>query len=339
MTSGRPAGPTVPAIDAVLDAAFAATRVTRRIAFGPSDCLMGFEGAAQAEAYCSALLPAPPTREPAAFSAALLHGNPGPLAPFMPRDATAFAFRSDGRVSVAWMPEPWPSLSLFDHATQRGVQWTPERTIRAEFRARPGLFLLHAHFSTTAWVPLHAGAVGHDGRFLLLCGPSRSGKTTAALACAGQGWAYAGDDIVLAHPAHGCVAPLFLSARLRPPCEAALRGLLDRTLVDRSDEGDDPRAELRLRPDAPGITIGGGRIAAILLPRRQGSTDIVFRKASAAEAAAATIPASTLQLPAFRAPLFTKLLATLNAAPRFVVDTGADPARIPAAFHRFLDGL
>ena len=344
MMSRKPVGHIVPRIETadiarMLDAIFAAAPERRHVAFGTAACAMAFASAAHADAYCSALLPAPEADEPTTLSLAVMHGDAGVLASFIPRDAGEYAFASDGRVSLAWMPRPSPCLSLYDHAARRGVQWAPEERIAAEFLARPCLFLLHAYFADTEWVPLHAAAIGRDGQFLLLCGPSRSGKTTAALACAMHGWTYAGDDIVLVNPKRRLVAPLYVSARLRPESQSALRGLMARTLVGHSDEDGDPRAELRLRPGMPGIAVGGGRIAAILLPQRGGSAEVVFRKAGAAEAAAAVIPASTLQLPGFRGPLFAKLLATLNAAPRFAVDTGSEPGRIPSAFQHMLEDL
>ncbi len=55
---------------------------------------------------------------------------------------------------------------------------------------------------TTAWrglglVPVHAGAVVHNGACALLCAPSGGGKTTLTAALIRRGWATLGDDKLL----------------------------------------------------------------------------------------------------------------------------------------------
>lgn len=302
-------------------------------------CRIAFRSVADADAYCSALVPADAAPAGHDLALAILHGGNDAFARFVPRQAERFSFASDGAVTLCWVPEPWPSLFLYDHRSRRGVQWMRDDTITEGLRTHPCLILFHAFLAGTDWVPIHAAAVGRDGRFLLLAGPGGSGKSTAALACTMQGWTYAGDDFVVVHPGACRVEPLYLSGRLRPGSQAALKPLLTRTQVATSDEFGDPRAELRLRPGTPGLHIGGGAIRAILLPWRGGADRVTIRPAGAAEATTRMLGSNTPLLPGFRASLYPKLLATLKAAPRFVVDTGPDPTQIPDALARFLETL
>ena len=42
--------------------------------------------------------------------------------------------------------------------------------------------------------PIHGACVAHDGRGIVLCGPSSAGKSTLAYACSRAGWTYVSDD-------------------------------------------------------------------------------------------------------------------------------------------------
>ncbi len=44
------------------------------------------------------------------------------------------------------------------------------------------------------FTPIHAGCVAREGRAVLLCGDSRSGKSSLAYACARRGWTFVSDD-------------------------------------------------------------------------------------------------------------------------------------------------
>jgi hypothetical protein len=148
------------------------------------------------------------------------------------------------------------------------------------------------------------------------------------------GWDYAGDDFVLLDPGRGTVAPMFSSARVR---QTGIRDLADivagATYAVSDDEGMD-RYELRL-PVRP----MGGQVAAIILVRRTGSTPFQFRRVRNSEALTALVYHSMARAPGYAEEMVRKQLAAARMGPAFVVDTGTDPAAIPAGFQQFLEGL
>ena len=56
--------------------------------------------------------------------------------------------------------------------------------------------LVYTCLAQTRLTPVHAACVSRNGRGLLLCAPSGTGKTSLAYACTRQGWTYLGDDAV-----------------------------------------------------------------------------------------------------------------------------------------------
>jgi hypothetical protein len=199
--------------------------------------------------------------------------------------------------------------------------------------------LIHGHACGSEWAPVHAGAIGRDGRVLLVAGPGGSGKSTAVVACAAEGWDCAGDDYVLVAPARKRVEPIYASARLRPGSVPAISEFVAKTQIGITRDFDDLRHELRLGQGFGGVDIAGGDIAAILLPRRTGAPAPVFRAANRAETFYAVAVITAAQLPGMHESLTPKLAALVRSVPAFVVDTGPDPRAIPAAFDHFLRGF
>ena len=217
--------------------------------------------------------------------------------------------------------------------------WLPERQHLQSHYSRPILPLIHAMASSGQWTPVHAGAVGLDGRFLLLVGPGKTGKTTAALACAAAGWTYAGDDFVLINSTERMLAPLYASARLRPSVLAPLRQFVSAAQIGTSNDFGDPRHELRLSASRTGSDLGGGTIAALLLPQRRGASRPQFQKTNASAAFSAMFTVTAAQMPGMLDTLAPKLLRAARMAPAYSVDTGDDPTAIPEAFGKFLEEL
>lgn len=251
----------------------------------------------------------------------------------VPRDRLRI-FADDAEYA-AWQPGEKDVLSLLDFKSKRAVIWLPQDVPPAWYASRPALPLVHAMTKDTPWGAMHGGCVGLDGRFLLLAGKGKSGKTTASLACASAGWDYAGDDFVFANTDTGEIEPLFATARLRATAAAEFASLLTSSAELSYDEGD-ARHELRLSDALGRDRLKGGRIAAILLPRRLGSETPAFSPARRSDVFAALLPSTSVGLLGWPEKTTRKVAALSDKAPAFFVDTGNTPNYIPDAFQDFL---
>ncbi len=322
-----------------LDQAFAAAPLVRRVLAGIFEIDLLFADLA-AEADFSSAFPEPDRPERAEDARiAILSGPSAHLEALVPSPRTLHFHFDDQRFYALWQPEPADVLQIFDRQTRRGLMWLPNEHHIQSFHSRPILPLIHAMAATGPWTPVHAGAVGLDGRFLLLVGPSKTGKTTASLACAAAGWTYAGDDFVLINPGERTLAPLYASARLRPSMLPPLENIARLAQIGTSNDYNDPRHELRLSAARTGSAVGGGRIAALLLPQRRGAPRPQFQRASASAAFSAMFTVTMAQMPGLLDTVAPKLLRAAKMAPVFAVDTGDDPTAIPEAFRTFLEDL
>jgi hypothetical protein len=232
-----------------------------------------------------------------------------------------------------WRPAPERAFFVFERTSRRGVTWFPDNAAPAWTIGQPCSPLIPAAIEDSDWCMAHAGAVGRDGRFLLLLGSGNAGKSTATLACIRAGWDYAGDDFVLVNPVRGLVAPLYSSVRLRQSGAAEFQPLADAAFMVSEDEGA-ARFELRL-PVPP----KGGEVAALLGIRRRGATAVSFEPARAAEYMGSLLRDTTARAPGSAAGMTQKLLAVGRMAPAFMVDTGMNPSAIPAGLDSFLGSI
>jgi hypothetical protein len=237
---------------------------------------------------------------------------------------------------AVWQPGALPVLFALDRKTCRAIVWLAAGEAPPWVRSRPGLALIHALSVETPWTALHGGAVGRGDRFVLLVGKGRSGKTTAALACAQAGWNYAGDDFVFTNTLNSRVEPLYCSARLRIDLAEPFRDFIGAG-TPISDVDGERRHELSLA--ALNGRLRGGALAAIFLPRRRGARLPEFSPARRADAFTALIAATTIELPGWPNVTAQKIAAAVDLAPVLFVDTGADPLAIPDAFALELDRL
>ena len=261
------------------------------------------------------------------------HHDLGSLVPEKPEMSRLFA---DPDCYAVWQSGPLAVLFALDRQTRRAIVWLSAGQAPPWVQSRPALTLIHALSIETPWTALHGGAVGRGERFVLLAGKGRSGKTTAALACAQAGWHYAGDDFVSVNTRNGLVEPLYCSARLRLDLAGSFRNLIGGS-TPVSDVDGERRHELSLA--ALGDRVRGGALAAIFLPRRRGALLPEFSPARRSDAFAALITSTTIELPGWPRVTAEKIAAAVELAPVFFVDTGTEPKAVPDAFAAQLDRL
>lgn len=332
-----PSEPTGP-MDAALDYAFSRLAASERVRFGPFEMDICGPDPALVASLAAAFPPSRDGRREADLTVAALEGQDhAPLRAVVGAGETLKVMATPERFAL-WQSDPYRNLHILDRTTRRGLFWADEPVMPEWARSRPLLPLIHALAAPTAWAPVHAAAVGQDGRFLVVAGPSRSGKTTASLACARAGWAFAGDDFVLLDADTGRVEPIFVSARLRSELFEHFQDFADGVRVARTQFLGELRDELRL--SRAGVAIGeGGEVAAIIFPRRLGAEAISFTPLVPAQALSGITFVTITELPGYRELVMPKLLRILKLAPLFQCDTGSDPAAIPDAFAQLLRSL
>jgi hypothetical protein len=260
------------------------------------------------------------------------------LSSLIPQPPTKHHTLADDHCFAVWQPGDRPLLYLFDRRTNRALMWLASGAAPDWIASRPNLPIMYAFSRDTPWMVAHAAAVGRDNRILLLAGPGRAGKSTAALSCALVGWDYAGDDYVFVNTASGSVESLYCSARLRHDMAPAFSDLISNETII-SDPDGDRRYELKLARHLSPARIKGGALAAILLPRRTGSVLPCFSPARRLDAVSALYASMTLTQFGWAESLIKKVVDLVGLAPVFFVDTGQAPGAIPEAFAGFLERL
>jgi hypothetical protein len=200
----------------------------------------------------------------------------------------------------------------------------------------------------------HAGAVGRDGRGVLVVGRGGSGKSTLALSCALAGMGVVADDYVLLEPdsltAHAMQstakltedsaerlavpAAAFDPAGFEPTLEGPAKALVDvRALAPGALKR---RLEIRailaptLSLPQPAYIAGGGRLDEI---------EPAVQPISAAEGLRAVAPSTIVQSGFGGASSFAALADLVRRVPSFGLDLSPDPAANAAAVDRLVTEL
>jgi hypothetical protein len=245
--------------------------------------------------------------------------------------------RSNPDIYYLWLNEAGGYLTVIDRRNRRGLVWftAPER-IASWHVARPFLHAIKGLSLHSQWTPIHAAAVARNGEGILIVGMSGAGKTSLAVGCALAGWDYLGDDAVIVRPGPATVGALYSSARLRadtfdlfPRAMAASLGI--------SDDAGELKAEVDMallrplgRPEAA--------IRAIVVPQRTGEAALRFEPISRPAVLHRLMAAARQSLLGDEAPAFAKLASIVGSVPSYFFNPGPDPADVPAALARLLDG-
>jgi len=201
----------------------------------------------------------------------------------------------------------------------------------------------------------HAGAVGRDGRGVLLVGRGGSGKSTLALSCALAGMEIVADDYVLFEPGPPPVAHAMQStAKLTEDSAARLgvpAGAVDAAGFEPTLEGP-AKALVRIPDLAPTRLARRLRIVAIVAPTlspfqpahiagsdRLGEPEPAVRPVSAAEALRAVAPSTIVQSGFGGGGSLATLADLVRRIPSYALELTPDPTANAAAVDRLVAGL
>jgi hypothetical protein len=311
--------------------------VTAEVRAGPGGLRLGFTSKTLANFYLRSFVPGRPDR--ISLSLLVLTPDDLDLSHLIPVPSEQGRTLVNDAYAAVWHADRLPILYILDRRLSLGIVWLARGRAPGWELSRPACPLIHANLLEGPWTAAHGGAVGHDGRMLLLAGKGGSGKTTATLACAKAGWDYAGDDYILANTQSGQVEPLYISARLRIDLAPSFPGLLRELSHGITHDRNDSKHELGLGPLLGAERSRGGRLTAILLPRRRGARLPEFEPARRTDAFHALFLTTSLGVPSTLEMTSRKLMALVALAPAFFVDTGATPDAIPDAFAALIETL
>lgn len=158
---------------------------------------------------------------------------------YMTQQLASVMWRVERPEGYAYFSPSWGGLTAVDLKRKVFYRCLPAKT------ARPYLFWGHIVaelFSkwavTEGMLLLHGGAVGQDGKGVLLAGAAGKGKSTLSAACLLQGMDLVADDYVLVSGTGAlCAMPLFTSLKLHPDMAKALGVDLPVTYVDETRNG------------------------------------------------------------------------------------------------------
>ncbi len=187
----------------------------------------------------------------------------------------------------------------------------------------------------------HAGAVGRDGRGVLLVGRGGSGKSTLALSCALAGMEIVADDYVLLEPGPPTRAHAMQSTAKLTEDSAGRLGVaaaaIDPAGFEPTLEGP-AKALVELRDLAPGCLVRQLEIGAVIAPRLAGARP-VLREISAAEGLRAVAPSTIVQAGFGGGESLAALAGLVRQVPSYALELSPDPAANAAAVDRLVSEL
>lgn len=249
----------------------------------------------------------------------------------------------DGRASEPVIRSAWHAdsgiLSVYDRQERRAVVWVPDAArVPSNEVASPLRTVLHWWSRDRGLQFIHGGAVGLDGRAVLLAGPSGAGKSTAALACMLAGLDYLGDDYVLvAHEPRPTVHSLYSAAKLQPSQVAAFPFL--EPLIANAAELPLQKAVWFVHHLFPERTAASATAVGVLVPQPSRQRDTIIEPIRAGTALAALAPSTIVQLAGSDQASLAAIAGFLDRVPSYRLRAGTDLVALAAAVRRFVDGM
>ncbi len=190
----------------------------------------------------------------------------------------------------------------------------------------------------------HAGAVGRDGRGVLLVGRGGSGKSTLALSCAMAGLEIVADDYLLIEPDSLTAHAMQSTAKLTEESAERLgvpAGAIDPAGFEPTLEGP-AKALVDIRALAPGQIkrrLGIHALLAPALPTVGGAMEPVLRPISAAEGLRTVAPSTIVQSGFQGGESLAALAGLVRQVPSYALELSPDPAANAAAIDRLVAEL
>jgi hypothetical protein len=225
------------------------------------------------------------------------------------------------------------TITVCDLECRQAVVWAERAAaLPGWWRAMPLRVLLGWLLARPGHHVVHAGAVGVDGRGLLVAGAGGAGKSTLAVSCLEAGMDYVGDDYVLLSGGPNPRAyALYGTAKLDEFSLAAVPALADRARQQDLVIDDDKLVlDLqRLRPSrlAPSTTV-----EAVLVPQlvsQQAGAISAINPIPKSTALRALAPSTIFQAPDDGASALQVLSDVVRSVSCYELQLGADAERAP----------
>jgi hypothetical protein len=247
------------------------------------------------------------------------------------------------------------ALTAAEPGAGEAVFHLPDATaIPPSERAAPIREALQLLMAARGRLMTHAGAVGREGRGVLLVGRGGSGKSTLALSCALAGMEIVADDYVLLEPSSLSAHAMQSTAKLTKDSAERLgipAAALDPAGFEPTLEGP-TKALVDIRTLAPGTLKRQLEIRAIVAPalRPSAAANIAggdgfarvaptVRPVSAAEGLRAVAPSTIVQSGFGGGSSLTVLADLVRRVPSYALDLSPDPAANAAAIDRLVAEL
>jgi hypothetical protein len=230
------------------------------------------------------------------------------------------------------------AITIFDERASiaRYFAIAPDRVPWYE-RAGPLRAALDWGLSRPDRLLVHAGAVGIDGRAVLLAGPTGSGKSTSAVAALLDGCDYLGDDYVLVDLAgpQPVAHSVYATAKLAPSARPLLPRLPEAFWDPALPEGQKHVFDVsrwrgdRLRRNLP--------ILAIVLPTLRTGPAASLRRTSAGSALLALAPSTVFQAARRDGAALRPLADLVRRVPAHVLGLAGGPEQVAPVLAGLLD--